>query len=350
LVTCTHTHHAPVTLPIYLEPRNEDFARRTVAAAIEATQQARSALEAGSGAELLYALGQEMTVGENSRWLTREGRITWTGHDESVMVRPTGPHDPDLPVLAARDSSGRLVGALFGHGTHNVGTLGVASEVFSPGFFGLAAQELERRHGAPFLFVPGAFGSSHRRDSLVKAPEAVARVANAVDEALAQLQPIPPDPLVAMKQTFTCRYRRFDEADAAAQVNGWCRRWHDPQQAEGLEQTYAAVRKIMRTRSGRTFETCLQAIRLGPVAIIGIPGEMFARLGLRIRRRSPFRHTVVIGLANDEIGYIPDREAYRLGGYQTWVCGHSQVEEGTGEAMVDAAVALLEEIHGHSTQ
>ncbi|MBT7304391.1 MAG: hypothetical protein HN849_32955 [Victivallales bacterium] len=347
LVTSTHTHHAPGTLPIYLNPRNEAFAQRTVAAAVDAARKAMAAAnENGGQAELLHATGQEATVGGNSRWLTQEGQITWSGHDESVMVRPTGPHDPDLPVLAARDASGRFLGAVFGHGTHNIGTLGDYRQVFSPGFFGLAAQELERQHGAPCLFLPGAFGSSHRRDSAVAAPEAVHRVVAAVNEALAEARPVVLGPVVSVKQPFVCQHRHFDEAEAAAEVSGWCRRWHDATRAESLEQTYASVRQLMAPKMGREFETQLHAIRLGEVAILGIPGEMFARLGLRIRHRSPFRHTIVVGLANDEIGYIPDREGYVLGGYQTWVCEHSKLAPGTGEAMVDAAVALLHDIHG----
>jgi len=86
-------------------------------------------------------------------------------------------------------------------------------------------------------------------------------------------------------------------------------------------------------------------IRLGDVVFVGVPGEVFARLGLELRRRSPFRHTCIIGLANEKIGYIPDRKAYADGGYQTWAGWHSMLEVGTGEAMVDQAVAMLDELH-----
>ena len=51
-------------------------------------------------------------------------------------------------------------------------------------------------------------------------------------------------------------------------------------------------------------------------------------------------------MANDYIGYLPDREAHRLGGYQTWMGLHSYAEEGTGERMVDEAVAMLEKMAG----
>ncbi len=69
------------------------------------------------------------------------------------------------------------------------------------------------------------------------------------------------------------------------------------------------------------------------------------RLGLELRRRSPFRHTCIIGLANENIGYIPDRKAYADGGYQTWMGRHSKLEVGTGEAMVDQAVAMLDALY-----
>jgi len=204
---------------------------------------------------------------------------------------------------------------------------------------------LERQHGAPFLFVPGAFGSSHRRDSDVKGPEAMTRVVAAVNDALSRLRPALFGPIASFKRPFTCQYRRFDEALEAARVSRWCRKWLGDKTAESLERTYAEVRKAMADKRGKTFETVLHVIRLGEVAIMGIPGEMFARLGLDIRRRSPFRNTIVVGLANDEIGYIPDRKGLVDDGYQTWFCGHSQLEPGVGEAMVEAALAMLEEAH-----
>jgi len=105
------------------------------------------------------------------------------------------------------------------------------------------------------------------------------------------------------------------------------------------------MREEMTPHQGEACQTRLQIIRLGDLVFVGIPGEMFARLGLELRRRSPFRHTCIIGLTNENIGYIPDRRAYADGGYQTWAGGHSKLEVGTGEAMVDQAVAMLDELY-----
>ena len=75
---------------------------------------------------------------------------------------------------------------------------------------------------------------------------------------------------------------------------------------------------------------------IGDIAIVGVPGEFFTVLGQEIKRRSPFRYTYVFELANDYIGYIPDRAAFGLGGYQTWTGLHSFLEPGTGEEIVVA--------------
>lgn len=356
LITATHTHHAPSTVRVHAYGREEAFCRRLVDGIVSAARQARSRLEDAADrpneceAELLYALGQEATVGQNSRWLMADGQISWTGHDASQMVRPTGPHDPDLPVLVLRrpaqgmgpEPAGAVVGALFCHATHNIGTHRADTAVRSPGFLGLAAQELGRKIGAPCLFFPGAFGSSHRLES-PDPREATLRVVTAVNEAMTRLRPALAGPVVGLKRPFTCRVRSFDEAQADRDVRRWCETWFSREGAAEVVRVFAAMRRELASRSGSSFDTWLQVIRLGEVAIVGIPGEMFGSLGLQIRRRSPFRETFVVGLANDEVGYIPDRQAYELGGYQVWPGAHSVLEEGTGEAMVEAVLELLDE-------
>ena len=97
----------------------------------------------------------------------------------------------------------------------------------------------------------------------------------------------------------------------------------------------------MSPRQGQPRKTWVQAIRIGDVAIVGVPGEFFTVLGEEIKRRSPFRYTYVFELANDYIGYIPDRAGFDRGGYQVWTGLHSYLERGTGEQIVSEAVELL---------
>jgi hypothetical protein len=94
--------------------------------------------------------------------------------------------------------------------------------------------------------------------------------------------------------------------------------------------------------TGQTYTTEVQALALGDdVALVGLPGEIFADLGLDLRQRSPFRHTLVTGLANEAIGYVPTRDAYEEGGYEP---AASRFQPGSGERLVEEALSLLAEL------
>ncbi len=96
-------------------------------------------------------------------------------------------------------------------------------------------------------------------------------------------------------------------------------------------------------RQGKPFRVEVQAISLGPdVAWVGLPGEVFVELGLALKKRSPFPLTLVVELANESIGYIPDRRSYAEGNYEP---ESARCAAGSGEKLVDAAVKLLDELH-----
>ncbi len=97
---------------------------------------------------------------------------------------PTGPFDPQLPVLDFRDPAGKTRALLFNHSTHTIGTRS-GKNVRSPSFYGLAAQELEHEIGGTVGFLEGASGSTHNITG-VPVAEAVLRMKPAVREARAK--------------------------------------------------------------------------------------------------------------------------------------------------------------------
>jgi hypothetical protein len=307
-----------------------------VAAALAAAKRIEGE---GGRAEALFRLGEESSVGQNSRLLLADGTIFWVGTRDDE-VRPTGPFDPELPVLAFRREGGRLESLIFNHSTHLIGVLAPGKR--SPGFYGLAAQELEAELGGTVTFVAGAFGSTH--NLRLPAAEMVHRMKAAVKEALARATPLPVAVVRGARRELAYRVRRFDEEREDAAVSAYVKKRAPP--GDYTIEVFRAMRKQLAPHQGEERKTWVQALRVGDVAWVGVPGEFFTRLGIEIKRRSPFRYTYVAGVANDYIGYIPDAAAYDLGGYQVWTGLHSFVEKGTGEAIVEAAVELLEEIHG----
>ena len=164
LITATHTHHAPSTFTVHAYEREEQFCRNIGETIFEAVGQAvRHLADESVGpndkeAEFGFVVGNEATWGANSRVQLKDGTIGWYGFDYAEIARPTGPFDPDLPLIAFLRPGGGLAAAIFNHSTHNIGATGPGR---SPAVYGLTAQAAETRHGGTVLFAPGAFGSSH---------------------------------------------------------------------------------------------------------------------------------------------------------------------------------------------
>ncbi|MDA1230358.1 MAG: hypothetical protein O2856_06260, partial [Planctomycetota bacterium] len=75
------------------------------------------------------------------------------------------------------------------------------------------------------------------------------------------------------------------------------------------------------------------------VAIVCLPGEVFVELGLAIKQASPFRTTIIVELSNAvETIYVPHRAAYAGGSYEVT---NSALQPGGGEMLVEAAIKLL---------
>jgi putative membrane-bound dehydrogenase-like protein len=340
LVNATHSHHAPGTAPAHAFGWSEKFANEVRRAVVKSVQDANARL---ADASFYFKLGEECTVGANSRLLLRDGNVSWLNPmgEAGDFVQPTGPFDPQLPVLDFRAPDGRMLALIYNHSTHTIGTRS-GRDVRSAGFYGLAAQDLERELGGVVNFLEGASGSTHNVRG-VTVPVAIERLKRAVLNARTNAEARSVARIAAIRRPFTYRVRQFDEVVEAAKVDRYTAAYAKTSAAR-IGEIFATARRELRPHQGEERTTWLQVILIGDVAIVGVPAEYFTALGLDIKRRSPFPNTFIAELANDWIGYLPDREGHRLGGYQTWTGLHSYAEPGTGERVADEAVKMLEEL------
>jgi neutral ceramidase len=336
LVNATHTHHVPSTVRIHGAEPEPAFIQSVEEGVVTAVEEANRRLT--PGCQMSFFLNEDVNVGKNSRLLLGDNTVYWVGTADDV-VRPTGPFDPQLPVLSFRAGDGRLVGVLYNHSTHTVGTL--APRVRSPSFYGLAAQELEKQWNAPVCFLEGASGSTHNLTHSVA--DAITIMKKAVAEGVEKGSPVAVNRLAAIKRPFVFKVRTFDEEVEDQKVISYCTK-RVPVLTERCTDIFREMRRQLKPEQGKERETWLQVMLIGDVAIVGVPAEFFTALGVDIKKRSPFKHTYVAELANDWIGYLPDREGHQLGGYQTWTGLHSYAEVGTGERVVDNVVAMLHEL------
>jgi neutral ceramidase len=74
------------------------------------------------------------------------------------------------------------------------------------------------------------------------------------------------------------------------------------------------------------------------VGLVSEPAELFCEYGMRARQESPFTTTLVLGLANGFIGYVPTPNVYTEGGYE---CEATNVAPGAGDQLCQTMIDTL---------
>jgi len=108
------------------------------------------------------------------------------------------------------------------------------------------------------------------------------------------------------------------------------------------EDVYAR-RTIALSKAPDQVAIPLQAVRIGDLGIVAIPFEVFAEIGLEIKRRTPLGRSFTISFGNGSYGYLPTPEQHALGGYETWL-GTNRVEIQASRKITAQLLAMLGEL------
>jgi neutral ceramidase len=93
----------------------------------------------------------------------------------------------------------------------------------------------------------------------------------------------------------------------------------------------------------------LNIIRIGELAIVFLPGEPFIELAYEIEKNSPFEHTIIVGYAENNIGYILTAAAFEQGGYESGPGKWSYLEKEAGSELCNEAIRLLHKLYHKET-
>ncbi len=126
------------------------------------------------------------------------------------------------------------------------------------------------------------------------------------------------------------------------------RNWHPEFMKTGGKE-YGLSERVLIDLLPQMFpaRTASCSLKLGDLAIVGIPGEMSASLGLQIkvatRKALGSKHSVIGGLADEWISYILPPNEYDSGGYEASVSFYGRT---LGTVIVDGALAGVKELAG----
>lgn len=99
-----------------------------------------------------------------------------------------------------------------------------------------------------------------------------------------------------------------------------------------------AMRMVRLENSPKTKVMEMKGLRLGNIALVGIPGEPFTEIGERIKAIGGFDLIMPCALTNGYEGYFPSKAAYQEGGYEAKT---SVFRDTVSDIMVDSASNIL---------
>ena len=346
-LSATHTHSGPVNRGSWLDegmdmvgPYWDSLPSRITESINTARWNAKPAhVGVGSGTS---------SINVNRRPALPDGTL-FTGRNWEGFV------DREVGVVAINDTAGTPIATLLNYACHPT-ILGPANKLLSPDYPGTARQVVEQHAGGLCLFLQGAAGNCGPTHGFI-GETAVARWLGTrlgLEAARVRLEidPVPrkerlvevvpsgadlgmyeddptgePDDTLRIVNTAVelpvGEFPSIEEAQAGFDeaVNTLNATRKGGTEAEIKEAVKNAKRagfvlgNATRTADG-PMSMPIQAMRIGPAALVAIPVEAFAEIGTAVKGSSPASQTLFSGYSNGYLGYMPMADAYEQGGYE----------------------------------
>jgi hypothetical protein len=361
LISATHTHTAPAVAGVFQSDPDPEYAKFLAKKIAEGITKAHKRL---APAKLAWGVAEEPNQVFNRRWTMKPGaQITdpfGRGTDKvrtnpprmsPDLLEPAGPTDPRVTVLSVQTAAGKPLALYANYSLHYVGDLPALSADYYGLFAGSVASKLKAGPEFVGILSNGTSGDvnnvNFRAEATKTRPGDRCRlVADAVATAAVK---------AVQEAEYTSRVRlkcvgtevelgvRKPSADGVKRAEAILEKAKG-RALKGGEEVYARETVLMAKYPQRV-KVPLQVMVIGGAAVVAIPCEVFAEIGLRLKKEiSPFRPTCVASLANGYFGYLPTPAQHALGGYETWRARSSFLEVDASAKIEKAVAGLVAEV------
>ena len=269
--------------------------------------------------KLGVAKGEMTEIVYNRRTKKPDGTVAMTFNLPPASADLTfGPIDPELCVLRVDDSDGALVAAVVNYACHPVSGDPNREKFFyiSADYPGYTAKVIEQVEGGNCIFLLGTAGNMNpvrlnRKHPRMQTGKALG---GAALRHIQFTQPCSDVKISALKQPLSLP----------------------------IKKDLTPERKISIGKDAEIQNTEIQVLRIGDVYIVGLPGEVLVEIGLEIKAKAGIENLFVVSLANDAVGYVCPRAAYKEGGYEPG--SGTNLAPGAGEIITEQTLKLIERI------
>ena len=306
--------------------------------------------------ECAINVNRRFKVTENAK--NSDGQI-WKG-DRCVVGRNWGGvTDRGVGVIRIDDRDKKPIAILVNYAAH-AHVMGFENKMITPDYPGAMRKQVEEVTGATCLFFQGAAGNQGTLQDFGADPNVYRHLGTILGCEAAKMaltintQPKdeifkyvmesganlaiydevnkeePDNSLDIVNNVAKLPVKKFNESDKPGlekrfmELKSELRAKRNNGSKEEIRHIVMLIKRInfalirIESLSGKdSLEVNIQGIRIGNIAFITAPLEIFVEIGKEIKSNSPFKNTIILGYANGSKGYLPTSAAYSIGGYET---------------------------------
>ncbi len=359
IIAATHTHTGPGLL---LETEDELIKEYTAFVKKRFADVAKFAVDDLKPAKMGFGKGTAPNVAFIRRYVMKDGSLkTNPGVNNPDIVRPAGDTDESVNVLRFdREGADSIVFVNFANHPDVVGGCKISAD-----WPGLLRTNVEKiLDNTKCIFFNGAQGDVNHVNVHPKGGDLngmfmdfddvsrgyshaqyIARVVTGgVLQAFDKVEYIDVDTLKSEQRVIAVPSNKADPKDLpeAHRINDLHNAGKDhelPYEGMMLTTVVAEAARMVRLENAPdTFDMTLSAMIIGPVAIIGIPGEPFSGIGFGLKATEGYEMILPCCLSNGSQGYFPMQDSYDEGGYEA---RSSRFKAGVAEYIIEQGKDLL---------
>jgi len=353
-LAATHTHNAP-GLDAVMDETDRYKAYLAAQIAIASAQAMTDRKPATM--EITAAETENLTFCR--RYMNSEGKL-FRNNSGMTMVGPESPPDNQLQMLKFVREGGKdiLLVNFQGH-YHGESTIPENYKSISRNYMGACRDYLEEQTGCYAAYFAGA-GGNLAVQTIYDKPRNVStgyrdhgeRLARYALDAQAHFRPVQSGPIRVKSRVYTGKTKKQPELfEIAEKMHDYFEATNDKEGTMALAKGYPisnvfhAGAIYANSKLGDTFDTTLEAVSIGDLAIACAPCELYDANGKNIKKQSPFTATLVFQLCNGSVGYIPAEYAYAHGGYEIET---TKFQKGVAEGFENTILDMFREMKEES--
>lgn len=298
--TVTHTHSAPEVGPHgllklmmperYNHEPDREYTAQVEKLLIDGIKEVRAKL-----APARFAVG----TGFSAANINRRARDV-NGHI-SLGLNPDGPTDRQIGLIRLEHPDGTPIALIANYSMHGT-ALGQENTLITGDAPGTVAAYVEQKIGAPMLFINGAAGNL--------APIYTVQPSfNAFH--ITEFDVVLGDRILAANKSLAVATSQVRLRASESVVE-------TPRRAGlGWDQSLGNYLNAASGQAGVIRMPVRFLFINDEIALWSAPVELFCEISINVRDHSPYPYTFYFGYANGWLGYLPTRQAFAEGGYET---------------------------------